>query len=468
MRRLKERGVTLLEMLLVVGSLATLLAVGTFVVTQVGKQKLFEKTASQILTVQRAAEEFAKANFTQLLDPAVLGSISAPGQVRPLTVQDLADANYLTDSASDMAGMQLRMRVFLRNDTVPGNPNAIEIITTTENAAANDGQLFPDLLDTAWFGRGKIGIMANAAPYDITSFRSVSNEWRLPLGDLGTNYVTTVPAGLPATGYLAAYARMSGETIFNADVLYRIPVAGSPELNRMSTDLNMGGNNVCGDIDATGTCVPDESTATVDRLSAANVQLTGDGGYALSTENTLEVGNTLTINGGMAVYADDDDATADLRTPVITAPTGTVSAATVTTNDLDVGDEGLIAENIRTDTLTSARMIVNNRLQTANAGITTGTLQLGSCPAGDPTCLAPGTPVLNTGVLSSQTGVAGSTRVNGIYSANTAGTHTVTDNLRATGSVNLSSVTAESQAQFRNLCYTGTNGQTVDDIEACP
>lgn len=451
-RRRSERGITLLETLFAVGSIALLIAVGTYVTAQIGKQTLFERTASQMLTIQRAAEEFAKSNFTQLVDP-VIGIIPAAGQVRELTVAQLVTDNYLSQSVTDALGKDLRVRVFLRNDTTAGSLDAVEIVTATETVNAVPGIPFADLLDIASFGRGKLGVLANITPYDIANFRSVSGEWRVPLANLAVvpgGYAPGLPGAGQGSGYLAAYSRMSNEDIFDTNVLYRIPVAGNPALNTMNTDLSMGGFDLCGTI-VSGICSKDTSTVTADRVNTRNVALTGDGGYALSTEGTLEMG-ALNVNGGLTVYGDNDAGTADLQITSLDAPDGTVSSATANAVTLSVGADGLIAETATTDTMTSNELIVNDSFQAAGT-INTPTLQLGSA----------GGPALTSTTLSSRTMTAGSANVTSAFTANTGATHTVTQELRTNGRASLGALTADS-VDFQNLCYTSA---AEDGIPGC-
>lgn len=459
-RRPSERGITLLETLFVVGSIAILISVGTYILAQVGKQTVFERTASQLLEVQRGAEEYVKANFTQLLDVAVAGNIAGPGAVREVPIADLAADNYLTGTASDQIGKDLRVHVYIRNDTTAGNPDAIEIITATESSNGGDGEPFSDLLDTAWFGRGKIGVLANVLPYDTFNFRGITSEWLVPVTDLASaGYAPTITGGTDGRGYLAAYGRMDRDSSTVGNVLYRIPT-GNPADNTMSADLSMGGHNLCGSIVGT-VCSSGNSTVTVDRLNAANVVLTGNGGYALSTEGPLEVSGGLGVAGGVTVYGDTDITTPDLQTTSLSASDGRVSAnKAVASQTLTVGADGLIANDAETGTMTSNELVVNNRLRVGGdnsspgGSIETTNIQLGST----------GGAALATGNLNTGTAIAGSTTVTDTYTANTNALHTITQNLRSNGSLTIGAVTA-GEAQFQNLCYK--NGP-ADDIEQCP
>ncbi len=93
-------------------------------------------------------------------------------------------------------------------------------------------------------------------------------------------------AGVPETRALAAYTRLDRSTVFG-DQLYRTAVNGFPEINRMQTDLDMGGNDI-----ANAGAIEADTIAVADIL---------DVGGDLTVVGELVVGRSLIVDGDVSV-----------------------------------------------------------------------------------------------------------------------------------------------------------------------
>ncbi len=445
-----QRGVTLLEMLLVVSVLAIMMSIGTVIVTKITRQNANQMAALDVLRVQRGAEEFTKTNFSQLLDPMAPNNISAIGSTRILTLNNLIAENYLPQGLTDRV-LNMRMRVWLRNDTgvAAGSIPAIQIITATEpvSGISDLGQVFEWVFDTAGFGDGKLGMRANSGGiYNVTTFRSSSGSWTIPAADL-SGYTAPLPAvgGMPRA-YLAAYGRMTSEDVFDANVLYRVPVAGHPEYNQMSADLNMGGFDLV-----------DVGTMTADNITAASMTLSGSNDYALTSERTLTLAGATTVTGNMAVYGDSDAGTVDLTVAgSVELNNGSAAVQTLNTGSMAVANDGLVARNLTSGNTTSMDMVTNNTATLAGSNVSTSNLQLGSAGSGNPTISA------NNFVTGNITSAG--IEVNNATTLAAGQAHSIVNNVRIDGNATNIPSAAADEAFFNDMCYQ--NGPQ-DGINGC-
>lgn len=452
--RRRQGGFTLLEVLLTVGVASLLFSVATYVITQYTIQTRNEMSARYLLEVQRAGEEFARTNIAQMLDGDDPADIDVPGDVRILTIGDLVAGNFMSDFRPDPLGYTAR--VVLRNASPPAPaPPVIEVITVTNAPAfAPRGRDMNVLRDVASYGRGRIGILGTGLPYNNANFISSTNEWRVPLANL-TGYNPVLPAANPRTGLLAAYGRLTSEDIFNNDVLFRIPVAGCPQCNQMTTDLDMNNNQITG-----------ISTMTADRITAGSMTLDGSPSpYALQVDDDMvTTGNVIAER--VVVYADNNAATNDLSANSVSAGVGNIVAGNVTTGDLNVqsGVPGTPANGMATRTLnvegttTTGEMVLNQSATLQNGSITTTKLQFG-------TAAAPGTPTVRTSGISAGGVIAGTVNSSGAVQINTGNSHLVTNNVRVQGNAGLGSVNFANEAHFVDLKCRNGGGAYVDD---CP
>ncbi len=433
----RQRGVTLMEVLLSMGILAGLLATGTHIISKYTRLIINEKAAAQMMAVQNAAEEFVQSNFMQLLDGSLPDSIPFNGNTRLITVADLSAANYLPANFSNVNKLNLRMSVVIRNDTQVGATPSIEIITVTQgiaNPPYSDAPL-ESVYDTAMFGKGRLGFAASGGPYNFANIVGINGQWTVPTNNLAGHGLTFAFNAAEPNAFLAGYGRVSSEDIFDDDVLYRIPVAGRPEVNQMQADLDMSGHQMDG-----------IGTMTVDNVKAPRVELTNAGGNALTTSQTMTMRGNTSVTGHTAVYGNLTANNANMAT-------GTVAAKNFNSNTLTANNA--IGNDIATESVTSRDMIVNNAMTLDNVNVIANNVQLGGN----------GGNTLTTSTLGAPSMVAGNTKVRGTYTADTDGKHQVVNNLDIGGKGGIRTMAAQEVLFDGSLCWT--SGGPKDGIPGC-
>ena len=135
--------------------------------------------------------------------------------------------------------------------------------------------------------------------------------------------------GAPAERAMAAWGRLDRETVFGSH-LYRVEVAGFPEINRMETDLDMGGNEITNAADIAA------RTITVD--TALEV------GGSLTVIGDLLVGRSVTVTGAVDLTGDLTAVSATIHQAASAASvtaTGAARAGALTvTGEVDAGTIG--------------------------------------------------------------------------------------------------------------------------------
>ncbi len=444
-----QRAFSLLEVLLAVGIMATILAIGTVITTDLARQIVNEKAAGQMLTLQRAGEEYATSNFNKLLNSAVAGNIASPTSSRVVNISTLISDGFLPNGFEAENLLNLDMALYLRNATnISGvAPIAtIEVITVTSGTPATPrGQTFKWILDTALFGGGKLGVLSNiGAGFNNVSFTSTNGSWNVPIGNISSYSPSLPTASNDPSGYIAAYGRVTSEDVFDSNVLYRIPIAGNPNLNRMQTGLNMNNNGLT-----------DVGTLTAEQMNTGNVNLNSTGRYALSSTGTMNFGaGTTSMSGDMVVYGVDPAAGNSLTANSVNLGTGSLNAGSIATDTLNAGADGLVANNLNTVSATSQDLIANGTLNLNSVNtVSTSNMQLGG---------SSGSTTLTADNLTAGNLVAGEANVTGGMTVTNDGISTV-NNMSVGGGATVRSL-GTNKATFTDLCYT-TGAK--DDINGC-
>lgn len=422
--RSNERGFTLMEILLSVSIMVGIVAVGAYISQNYVRLMQNERAAQSMITVQNAAEEFVRTNFTQLLNPASPDNIAAVNGTRVITVADLSANNYLPRNFPATNALRLRMQVWIRNTTAAGTTPSIEVVTATLPNGAGPAP-YQNIQQAAQFGKGRLGILSRiGAGYDTVSFSDVTGQWRVPVADL-PGYAPGIPAAPSTDGYIAAFGRISSEDIFDTNVLYRIPVAGNPDLNRMQTELDMNGQQLAG-----------VGTVTLDNLQGTALQVTRGGGYALATTGPLTMGGRVDITGNATIYGDFQAGGGNFQAGSVTAntmETGNMSALNVVSTDITAGGTS------------SGDLVVNQDLTFVNGNqFRANNLQLGSGGTGST--------LTSNNLTAGGTMAAGTTRVNNTYRA-MGNSHLVTQNLDLQNGGTVRTMAAQ-RVNFGGLCYT--------------
>lgn len=300
--RQNQDGFSLIELLLVVVVMAVLMA-GAMQIFNDWIEKSTNRTAvRQMLLVQNAAEEYVSANFA-----AILATIPNEDDVDTISLATLRGNGYLPQNFPDRNIFRQSLRIVLINGGVADKGQIIQ--TLTLSGSDSDDQRVPEtrLLDAAAAGGPNMGFYSRRTQGEI---RSAYAEWSIEQSDIQTAYNPADPDDRNG-GYLAAYGQVSVDDIAQSDYLYRVPMfdaAGNRlyQLNRMATDLDMGGN-----------AMQAAAAMTVDQMRvnggmdilAENITTAGFNPYALSVDEVLSVSGDNSEMG----YAFSENSSPDCR-----------------------------------------------------------------------------------------------------------------------------------------------------------
>lgn len=191
---------------------------------QAATNQLTASTAGQFSQVLKAANQYVQANYTAIEGVA---TATTPATI---TVPMLQNTGYLSQgvSAVNPFGQTWTVQVL---QPEPGVLQALVLST--------GGQEIPQVeapAIAAQAGQDGGGFVPYAGQYGTLSPAAAQGAyggWAVPLAAYGS----------PGAGHLAGLVQTAGANQ-QQDYLYRNAVPGAPQLNTMSTDLNMGGNNI--------------------------------------------------------------------------------------------------------------------------------------------------------------------------------------------------------------------------------
>lgn len=415
----REKGFTLLELLLSIGLLALLLA-GMYQLFDSWMQRAINRSAtSDMLRVQKATEDFVLANF----DTFRANPLNTFVEV---DINDLKTFNYLPTGYQPRNSFKQSIRVFARNVRVNkltrtganavdanGNPiyiHSIEVLTVSDDPASGVVRIPNErLLDTAQAGGPTMGVITQLVLGGTTftgRATSLFSEWYVDLIGLSAAGYTASPNA--DGGYLAAYGIVNAEgTEPNDAWLYRVDIDSRPELNRMETDLRMNGN----ELQAVGTLITDKLNVTGNAVMRGVAQgVAADTAQAMTVEQAMRIGGTesrinmkdtsggcsftaidgngnrgvvgagCTIAGGeLQVISGNNDAA--MRIGTLTADGSAITDITNVTNQTDSRGISTYA-TLNGQNLSATNQLITPLTQVTGASITTEQLQTSALAIG--------------------------------------------------------------------------------------
>lgn len=229
----KQKGVTLIEVIVSLGIIATITAGVVALTDQSSSDTRAAVTALHLKTVGEAANEYIKDNYTAIVGAA---TATAPVLVR---VSDLIAGGYLSAGFSVSNARQQNTCVLVLEPTAN---NLIGMVVTEGGDTIDDltlGQI------AATVGAAGGGIYSTAG----TTFRGAMGGWSVPVGSYananhlgqkcnGTAGVISLAAGHPVMALWFADGPTASAT------LYRNLVPGNEGLNTMQTPILMGAGTV--------------------------------------------------------------------------------------------------------------------------------------------------------------------------------------------------------------------------------
>lgn len=399
-------GFSLLELLLVIVVMA-LLMTGAIQIFNDWIEKSTNRTAvRQMLMVQNAAEEYVTANFS-----TILTTIPNNGNATALPYATLRSSGYLPQNFPTHNIFRQPFAVVLINGGVTDQGDIIQVLSVTTDDSEDRRVPETRLLDASLAGGPSIGM------YSVTTagaIRSSYGEWSVDQLSIQTVYNPSTPDNRNG-GYLAAYGQVSVDDVTRSDYLYRVPMFDSAgnrlyQLNRMATDLDMGGH-----------VMQSAAAMSVDQMrvegemviEGENITTAGFNPYALSVDEVFSVagndsrigyafsedsdsncrfvtiagevrvddalvgpgGTCLVVGGQMTVHGDTDDLTADVIVPTMTVDGDTVGGIANIQNTPTFGEAQFDAVNA--NTINAGRM-VSDRIISTGTSIATQEIRSGN------------------------------------------------------------------------------------------
>lgn len=337
-----EAGITLIEVLLVVGLLSGIMLVLTLLLQDFARREHMRAVAGQMSMVQKAViEQVSKVDaFAALYQLAQdNGGVAEISILDPLNPDRTLSSGYgPTGGVSlESGGGGLAPNAFINVGADPSNPgsysgfrdtlpiraadyrteydNAVNVrqdarLSILVRAAGSADDRALEILIVSVDRLREADIRGIAAAMDASggfvsgydddpdnichdtgcanTARSAFGNWYAHLPQFsGTRWYDTVITAHPADmnaeqGYLASYSYIS-EAVIAGDYLYRVAVPGNPDLNRMYTPFNLGGNDI---------------------LGADNVEINSNTGYALTVNQAIHAQGSAFVGGNLLVEGD--------------------------------------------------------------------------------------------------------------------------------------------------------------------
>ena len=283
-----QRGFIALDMLFALIVLAAVMTGAAVLVANQMDSQNYRIAADQQKQVADAAAKYLKDNFATVYAAA---GTTTPAQITPAM---LRNTKYLPTGFSDTNAFGQTFVVLARRVAT----NQLESIVLTTGGQAIDEMGTREIAENLGAPGGYVP-MANTG-----IIQGVRGGWSLTLSNYGVN---------PGAGHTASALFLQDGTLAN-DYLYRNAIAGKPELNRMNTALNMGGNdlNNAANITASGTAnITGDVNAGRNVKASGNVNLNGTvtaGGDlragSMYLQGSASMNGNATVGGSVAVTGD--------------------------------------------------------------------------------------------------------------------------------------------------------------------
>lgn len=229
----KQAGFSLLEVLIALGIMSGVVAGVSALINQSGEDTRAAIAAQHIKTVGDAANAYIKDNYSAVTANA---TATTPALIR---VSDLVAGGYLQTGFSAANAYQQNTCVLVLEPSA----NNLTALVVAEGGIALDDLSLGGLAGLVGAPGG--GIYSTAT----TTLRGTMGGWSMAVG----NYANANHLGQKCDGSAGNVTLAAGHPVMalwyaNGDstsaFLYRSSVPGRPELNRMSTDVDMNGYSV--------------------------------------------------------------------------------------------------------------------------------------------------------------------------------------------------------------------------------
>jgi len=214
----RQRGFIAIEMLFGLIALAMIASTGLNLMARHMDSLNYQIAADQQQQVAEAAAQYLKDNFAAVY--------AAAGPTAPVTITPamLRNTHYLPASFADTNAFGQTFTVLARRVAT----NQLESVVLTTGGETLDEIGTREIAENLGAPGGFIPTS------DPGIVQGVRGGWQLALSNYGMN---------PGVGHTASALFLQDGTLAN-DYLYRNAIPGRPELNRMNTTLDMGGQDI--------------------------------------------------------------------------------------------------------------------------------------------------------------------------------------------------------------------------------
>ncbi|MCZ7830996.1 shufflon system plasmid conjugative transfer pilus tip adhesin PilV [Pseudomonas aeruginosa] len=241
----KQQGFAAIEMIVVLILVISALGIGAQAMFDHADNMAAQTTADHQKIISDAAAAYIKDNYAAV--------VAAAGPATPATITTtmLKNTGYLETSVADLNSFGQAYRVLAIEPT----PNKLQtLVVTTGGETISETSIRRIAKQVG--ARG--GYVSNV---DTARVEGSFGGWGVPLASYGVS---------PGAGHLATALFFDDGALTN-DYLYRNSVAGHPEVNRMNTSIDMGGNN----LNNTGTVNATTANITGNAAVAGNATVGG-------------------------------------------------------------------------------------------------------------------------------------------------------------------------------------------------
>ena len=375
------KGFTLLELLLVVAILSVLLTGATVGFNNWFEDSVDRKVSREMKDLQKNSEEYIELNFID-----ILASIPTLNDVVEINLNDMIAQGFLPENYSATNSYRQPLRVFVRNAQANSvNGEVIEVLTVSDdngvNATAKD---LDRILNVATNGGPSVGIVTdlNIGPTCCNgNIQNVNSTWSVPLSAIaGYN-----PNVSESTGQIAVYGRTSQKDVFTNNYLFRLNVPGSPELNKMETNLDLNGNDISGAGVIVFDSMQSQGSANISGVEASGLS----SAYVLAVRDDLDLSGDLNIRavgddkGNLFVNGDetagiDFDITNTINVQNATSTNGNFTSNVINTESLEASGEASFGDVGVNNTAVSANNIYSTSVEFGGSVTANNNLQASS------------------------------------------------------------------------------------------
>jgi Bacterial shufflon protein, N-terminal constant region len=234
-------------------------------------------TAGQLVIVAKATQQYVQDNSASLATSATSATPVT------LSVATLKSAGYLPAGLQSVNpyGQTWQAQVLQ-----PSAGQLEVLVTSTGGTAISDPKQLVQIAAQAGAQGGYVPYAGQLGDASMSASNAV--------GAFGGWSRAVAPFSNPGSGHLAALIAFGGPATNNS-YLYRVAVAGQPQLNTMQTSLSMSGNDINAANSVNATTVTASSTVSAGTVNASGAVSAGG---SMNASGNVTAGGTMSAAGG--------------------------------------------------------------------------------------------------------------------------------------------------------------------------